>query len=39
MEALPCLTESEILANLKLLVETCISHRFEDDLSELELCF
>ena len=35
MEALPCPTESEILANLKLLVGTRISHRFEDENSDL----
>ena len=35
MEALPCPTESEILANLKLLVGIRISHRFEDENSDL----
>ena len=36
MDALPCPTESAILANPNLLVGTCIAHRFEDEDGCLE---
>ena len=35
MEASPCPTESEVLADLKLLVGTRISHRFEEENGDL----